>query len=194
MKPFKSIQIVKVPLDQVWLAIRDRLGELVPHLDEIETVTVQERSELPGGDVSLVNLWQAKAKFPAVLSSVIKSDTLMWTDRARWHEKDRQCSWQIELHFARDRTRCTGLTTFEPAIGGRGTRITFAGEFSLNAKGLPGVPAILESTVAAAAESFVTSLIPGNFRKLAAAAETLLSSAATPAPPSEHSQAGSPAD
>lgn len=176
MKTFKSIQIVKIPVDEVWGAIRDRLGELVPYLDEIESVTVMERTVLADGDVSLVNLWQGKAKFPAVLSSVIKSETLMWTDRARWHEKDRKCTWQIELHFARERTRCTGTTTFEPALGGKGARITFEGEFSLNAKGLPGVPAILESTVAAAAESFVTSLIPGNFRKLAMAAETVVSS------------------
>jgi len=182
MKSFKSIQLVKIPVEEAWLAIRDRLGELVPYLDEIESVAVQERTELPEGDVFLVNLWQAKAKFPAVLNSVIKSDTLMWTDRARWIEKTHVCSWQIELHFARDRTRCTGQTTFEPAIGGRGTRITFAGEFNFNAKGLPGVPAILESTVAAAAESFVTSLIPGNFRKLAMAAETLVSSASTLTP------------
>lgn len=173
MKTFKSIQIVKIPVEDAWLAIRDRLGELVPHLDEIESVAVQERTAQPDGDIFLVNLWQAKAKFPAVLSSIIKSDMLAWTDRAMWHEKNHECAWQIELHFAPDRTRCTGLTTFEPALGGRGTRITFAGEFSLNAKGLPGVPSILESTVAAAAESFVTSLIPGNFRKLAMAAETL---------------------
>jgi hypothetical protein len=176
LKSFKSIQIVKIPVEDAWVAIRDRLGELVPYLDEIESVAVQERSVMPENAILLVNLWQAKAKFPAVLSAVIKSDMLMWTDRATWHEKNHECAWQIELHFAPDRTRCTGLTTFEPAIGGRGTRITFAGEFSLNAKGLPGVPSILESTVAAAAESFVTSLIPGNFRKLAMAAETLVNS------------------
>ena len=176
MKSFKSIQIVKAPIGPVWLAMRDRLGELVPNLDEIESVAVQERTELQNGDISLINLWKAKAKFPAVLSSLIKSDMLMWTDRARWIEKDRKCTWQIELHFARERTRCTGATTFETALGGKGARITFEGEFSLNAKGLPGVPSILESTVAAAAESFVTSLIPGNFRKLAMAAETVVSS------------------
>jgi hypothetical protein len=174
MRPFTSVQIVKVPVDQVWLAIRDRLDELVPYLDEIDSVAVQERSELQNGDVALVNLWRAKAKFPAVLSSVIKTDMLTWTDRAVWHEKDRKCSWRIELHFAPDRTRCAGVTAFEPALGGKGTRITFAGEFTLNAKGLPGVPVLLESTVAAAAESFVASLIPGNFRKLAMAAESLV--------------------
>jgi hypothetical protein len=178
MKSFKSIQIVKVPVEEIWLAIRDRLGELVPHLDEIQSVAVQERLTLPNGDVSLTNLWHAKAKFPAILSSVIKSDMLMWTDRARWQASDHVCVWTIELHFAPDRTRCTGATTFEPALGGRGTRITFAGEFGLNAKGLPGVPSLLEGAVAAAAEIFVTSLIPSNFRKLAMAAETLVAASA----------------
>jgi hypothetical protein len=45
----------------------------------------------------------------------------------------------------------------------------------MNARGLPGVPALLESTVALAAESFVTSLIPTNFRKLVVVAEGLIS-------------------
>ncbi len=176
MKPFKSIQIVKVPVDSMWIAIRDRLDELVPQLDDIQSVTVEHRAELPDGTISLINIWQAKANLPAVLSSIIKPDALAWTDRASWDSAKHECTWQIDLHFACERTHCHGLTTFEPAIGGRGTRVTFAGEFAMNARGLPGVPALLESTVALAAESFVTSLIPTNFRKLAIAAESLVNS------------------
>ena len=176
MKPFKAIQIVKVPVDSMWIAVRDRLDELVPQLDEIQSVTVEHRSELADGTISLINVWQAKANLPAVLSSIIKPDALAWTDRAIWDSAKHECTWQIELHFARERTHCHGMTTFEPAIGGRGTRVTFAGEFAINSHGLPGVPVLLESTVALAAESFVTSLIPANFRKLVTAAEALVNS------------------
>lgn len=175
MKSFKSIQIVKVPLDSMWIAIRDRLDEMVPQLDNIQSVTVDHREEHPDGTISLINLWQAKAKLPAVLASFIKPEALAWTDRARWDTAKHQCNWQVELHFARDRAHCHGITTFEPAIGGRGTRVTFSGDFAMNARGLPGVPALLESTVALAAESFVTSLIPTNFRKLVVVAEGLIS-------------------
>lgn len=173
MKSFKWIQIVKVPIEPIWTAVRDRLDELVPQLDNIQSVTVEHRAELPDGTISLINIWQARAVLPAVLGSIIKSDALAWTDRARWDSAKHECTWQVELHFSRERTHCHGLTTFEPAIGGRGTRVTFSGEFAMNARGLPGVPALLESTVALAAESFVTSLIPANFRKLVIAAEGL---------------------
>jgi hypothetical protein len=174
MKPFKTTEIVKAPLDQVWGAIRDRLDELVPYLDDIASVTVEHRNELPDGVVNLINIWRAKAAIPSILKAVIKPEYLAWTDRAKWLPDKRECRWEIELHFDRERTRCHGTTSFEPAIGGRGTRITFAGEFSMNAKGMSGVPSMLESTVASAVESFVTSLIPRNFRKMTQAAASVL--------------------
>lgn len=173
MKSFKSLQIVKVPPESIWVVIRDRLDQLVPQLPDIQSVTVQQRSESQGGDVSLVNLWQARANLPAVLSSVIKPEALAWTDRATWSAATYICTWQIELHFAKDRSRCHGQTMFEPALGGKGCRITFSGDFEMNAAGIPGVPSLLEGAVAAAAESFVGSLIPTNFRKLAGVAETI---------------------
>jgi hypothetical protein len=166
MKQFRTVEIVKAPPAEMWRAIRDRLDELVPHLDEIRSVTVQHRDEAPDGTVSLVNLWQAKANIPSVLNSVIKPEYLAWTDRARWDPAKLECTWQIEMHFHRERTRCQGSTIFEPALGNRGTRVTFAGEFSMNAKGMKGVPTMLESTLESGVEAFVTSLIPTNFRKL----------------------------
>lgn len=175
MKPFRTLEIVKAPPDQVWTAIRDRLDELVPQLDDIRSVTNEHREELPDGTVKLINLWRAEASIPSVLKNVIKPEYLAWTDRATWNPVKRECTWQIELHFYRERTRCHGSTTFEPAIGGRGTRVTFGGEFSLDARGMTGVPSVLESTVASGVESFVTSLIPRNFRKLIHAAGNLLS-------------------
>jgi len=175
MKPFSTVEIVKAPVEEMWRAIRDRLDELVPHLDDIRSVTVEHREELPDGTVNLVNLWRAKANIPAVLNAVIKPEYLAWTDRASWKQATRECAWQIELHFHRERTRCHGMTKLEPALGGKGTRVTFAGEFSMNAKGMKGVPSMLESTVEKGVEAFVTSLIPGNFRKLVQVASKVAS-------------------
>jgi len=166
MKPFQTVEIVKCPVDDLCRAIRDRLAELVPHLDDIRSVTVEHREELPGGIVKLVNLWRAEAALPAVLNSVFKPDYFAWTDRATWNAPRRECTWQIELHFDRERTRCRGATRFEPALGGKGARVVFAGEFSMNARGMRGVPVLLESSIENAVEAFVTSLIPRNFRKL----------------------------
>lgn len=175
MKAFQTVEVVRIPLAEMWRAIRDRLDELVPHLDDIRSVTVEHREELPDGTLNLVNLWRAQSNIPAVLNSVIKPEYLAWTDRASWNPATNVCTWKIELHFDRERTRCHGTTAFEPALGGRGTRVTFAGEFGLDAKGMRGVPTMLESTVESAVESFVTSLIPRNFRKLVHVAADVVS-------------------
>ncbi|MBV7335254.1 hypothetical protein KFU94_44845 [Chloroflexi bacterium TSY] len=51
MKPFKSVMIVKHPLELVWLTLRDRLQELVPLLDDVKEIAVVERTEESEGDV-----------------------------------------------------------------------------------------------------------------------------------------------
>ena len=175
MKTFKSIVVVKHPPALVWATIRDRLSELVPLLDDIEKITVVERKEEMDGTVRLVNLWKANPKIPAMLASVVKPSMLAWTDRAEWNPRTYQCKWRIEPQFFPDRTRCTGITSYETAMGGRGTRITFEGSLDVAAHSLAGVPSFLESTISKGIESFVTTLIPKNFRKLTDAMGIFLS-------------------
>jgi hypothetical protein len=174
MKPFKTFAMVKHPVDVVYATVRDRLAELVPLLGDVDAVTTESREDGPGGTVRLVNRWKARADVPAALSSVIRPDMLAWLDRAEWREAERACHWRIEPLFAPDRTQCEGVTRYEPAMGGRGTRITFDGGIAVTAKGLPGVPAMLEGVVAGGIESLVTTLVPRNFQKLAGAVEKLL--------------------
>jgi hypothetical protein len=174
MKDFKSIVVVTHPLDLVWKTIRDRLPELVLLLDDIEQVTVVERQEEADGTVKLVNLWKAKPQIPSMLSSAINPAMFAWTDHAQWMPHAHECRWRIEPQFLAERTRCTGTTRYETAMAGRGTKITFGGEFDIAAHGLAGVPSFLDGTISKAIESFVTSLIPRNFRKLAQATGTFL--------------------
>lgn len=174
MSTFKSISVVKFPPAVVCPTIRDRLPDLVPLLDDIEQVTVAERKEEPDGRVCLVNFWKAKLQIPAILASAVTPDAVAWTDRAEWSRAGTECRWRIEPRFYPELTRCTGITHYEPALGGRGTRITFEGEFGLAANTLPNVPGLLGGTVGKGIESFATTLIPQNFRKLAHALETFL--------------------
>lgn len=174
MKDFKSIVVVTHPLDLVWATIRDRLPELVPLLDDVESVTVVERQEEADGTVRLVNLWKAKPRIPSMLSSAINPAMFAYTDHARWVLPARECRWRIEPQFLAAQARCAGVTRYEPALGGRGTKITFAGEFDITAHKFAAVPSFLDGTVAKAIESFVTSLIPRNFRKLTQVAGTFL--------------------
>lgn len=154
--------------------MRDKLPDLVPLLDDIEQVTVVERKEEADGTVNLVNHWKAKPQIPSMLSSIINPAMFAWTDRAQWRPAVHECHWHIEPHFLTESTKCTGVTHYVSAMGGRGTKINFNGEFDISTNGISGVPTFLEGTVGTAIEAFVTSLIPRNFRKLMQGAETYL--------------------
>src|SRR4051794_28303534 len=114
MKPFKSIAIVKHPLDLTWVTIRDRMPELVPMLDDVASITVVERYDEGDGTVRLVNEWQVQVTLPIALRSVIKPEHLGWTDRAVWDAAARECRWSIEPFFLPEAVRCAGTTLYEP--------------------------------------------------------------------------------
>jgi hypothetical protein len=170
----KTITILKHPTELVWVATRDRLPEIVPLLDDIESMTVQSREEKSDGTVNLVNVWKARPKFPAAVTSHIRPEMLAWNDYAQWSPRNFQCNWRMEPHFYTDRIKCYGVTRYEPAMAGRGTRITFVTNIELFVRDLPGVPALLEDTLSKAIEFFVSALVPQNFRKIAQAVGSLL--------------------
>lgn len=158
MKEFKTVAVVKHPRSVVWTIIRDRMADLAPMLTDIDAIVVQSRAEEPTGTVRLVNLWRAKAPIPASLASVITPDMLAWLDRAEWQPDTWECHWQIQPHFFADRIRCNGVTRYEEAMGGRGTRLTFHGHLDVVASNIPGLSMMIES--------FAIGLIPKNFQKL----------------------------
>lgn len=174
MKPFKTVAIVKHHPDIVSSIVRDRLPELVSFLDDIEQITVVERVEAPDGTVRLVNHWKANPPIPPMLASVIDPTMLAWLDRVEWNPSGLECRWRIEPQFLAGRTRCEGLTRYEPALGGKGTKIVFDGQLDVTARGLAGVPALVENMVSNGIEAFVTTLIPKNFRRLAEAISSYL--------------------
>jgi hypothetical protein len=174
MKPFKSLIIVKHPLDTVWTTIRDRMPEMAPMLDDVASITVVERYENGNGVVGLVNEWRIGLKIPAAMSSFVRPEMLGWIDRAEWSAETHECRWAIQPFFLADAVRCSGTTRYEPAIGGRGTRITFAGTLDVDRGRLGSIPASLGIPVSAAIETLVSTLIPKNFRKTTDALEKLL--------------------
>jgi hypothetical protein len=143
-------------------------------LDDIESVTVQSREEKSDGTVNLVNVWKARPKLPAAVTSHIRPEMLAWNDYAQWSPRNFQCNWRMEPHSYTDRIKCYGVTRYEPAMAGRGTRITFVTNIELFVHDLPGVPALLEDTLSKAIEFFVSALVPQNFRKIAQAVGSLL--------------------
>ena len=174
MKTFKSMIVVKHPKKVVWETLRDRLADMVPFLDDVAAIQQVERRESGNGAVRLTNLWKADIEIPDAIRSILHASEVSWLDRAEWFQLRDRCEWQIEPQFFTDHIHCAGTTSFEPAIGGRGTRITFEGKLDITINHIPGVPRFMQGTATKAIESLVTTLIPKNFQKLTAALSNLL--------------------
>ena len=173
MKPFKSIMMSRQSVSQIWTAIRDRTPELAKLLDDVDEVVVLERKQLPDGRVRLVNEWRATHRLLHSLKPVLGSDSIVWLDHADWSDADWQCRWRVEPKFLAGRVRCEGTTSYEPAMGGRGSKITFQGQLELDPRSLGRAASIIPSGAAPIIESIVTVLIPKNFRKIVEAADRL---------------------
>jgi len=161
---FNTVSIVKYPLDRVWIAMRDDLPKLVDLLEEIESISV-ELNEQGSHIHKVVNIWKACPRLPQSIAKRLDSDMFVWTDLAEWNRKKRECLWSIEPHHFRE-IRCLGSTSFDSAMGGRGTRITFTGNIDWHNQELPEATGFQEEAVYKSAEVLLRNLIPRNFRKL----------------------------
>lgn len=162
---FKTITIIKHPIDCVWVSMRDDLPKIVHLLEDIESIDV-ELYEKKSHICKIINIWKASPPLPASLTKLLDSDMFVWTDRAEWNEKKQACSWDIELHHFRDKLQCSGSTIFTEAMGGKGTRIVFSGCIEWNYQSFSGFPIFLDDAVRNVVESFISKLIPKNFRKI----------------------------
>jgi hypothetical protein len=170
----KTISMIRHPLDEVWTAMRDHLPEIAAGVDDVESVRLESRAETADGSTIVTNIWQARPKLPALLAARLKPEMLRWTDRAEWSPSDRTCTWKIDPHYFAGRIACQGSTRYEPAMGGRGTRLTFTSAFCVGQNGKPGV---LEDVILRGAESLLQGLIPRNFQKIVTALAAYLDSA-----------------
>ena len=165
MKTFNDLVVVKQALDPLWEVMRDRLPELAEHLDDIDHIACLKR-ELHGDHcLRLCNQWFSVHKIPSILHAMLGDEPISWLDTNEWDNSEHICRWAIEPSVLRDHIRCSGQTRYTPAMGGRGTRIQFTGEFAI----LPGVlntfSGALEKPFLAFIESMVTTLIPKNLRR-----------------------------
>ncbi len=158
--------MIRHPLETVWTAMRDQLPEIAAGVEDVESVRLESRTETASGATIVVNIWQARPRVPALLAAHLKPEMLRWTDRAEWSPRDRTCAWEIEPHYFAVRLRCAGSTHYEPAMGGRGTRLTFTSAFRLGRDSKPGA---IEDVVLRGVESFLQGLIPKNFQKIVTA-------------------------
>jgi len=89
-------------------------------------------------------------------------------DRFRYlKDKEKMINWEIHSHHYNDQVYCNGTTVFEPAIGGKGCKLTFSGMLEWKGKVLSTGIDMLDNTIARAAETVLSQMIPANLRKIA---------------------------
>lgn len=169
MKTFRSLVVLQRPHAELWAIMRDHLSDCTGGVADIEEICEVERHVGDDGTVHVVNRWRVRQQMPASVRTMLKVGELAWLDRAVWDPASHICSWTIEPEFLGDHIGCSGETTFAPAMGGRGTRVTFSGTLDLRpdlADALGNVGPLVFSVL----ESTATSLIPRNLRAVAEAA------------------------
>jgi hypothetical protein len=168
VKEFRILAMVRHPCTSVAPVVRDEMPALAVHLDDVESVTVEDRIDHADGQVDLVNLWRADVSVPTSVRRWVDRSMLAWTDTATWASDGLSCQWRIEPLFAADAVACHGTTTFEEAMGGRGTRITFAGQFDVVARRLPA-GMLLGQVGRDAIAGFVAEVVPRSLHRVGAA-------------------------
>ena len=174
MKAFKSLIGLRHPPGPVAVAVRDRMSEIAPALENVESIVTTTRVDQPDGRVTLVNAWRVNPTLPAALNGLISPEQMGWLDHAEWSADLAVCHWRIQPHFMSAAIACAGETRFEAAMGGRGTRALFEGKLDIDPVALASLPAMWRGPTSSAVEMLVGSMIPMNFRRAVEAIGALL--------------------
>ncbi len=157
---------MKHPVDVIWRTMRDDLPGIVTVADGVRELKVVSRTPQDDQRLHLVTVWQAEVSLPALAAPYVDPDMFRWTDDAVWDEARHECAWSITTHHHASHIRCAGHTRYEPAMGGRGTRLTMSGDFTWNLNGIIDLPRGLKEGASRGITTFVSGLIPRNFRRV----------------------------
>jgi uncharacterized protein YndB with AHSA1/START domain len=160
---FSIKDAIPFPRERVFSAQRDQMSELAAYLNDIESITVKERED--DGHISkLVNLWIAGGTdIPAAARAFVKPEMLRWTDYATWNQEEWTCDWNLVLGFLQEAVSVSGTTSFAE-VNDR-TTVTIAGDITIKADKIPGVPRFMAGKIGPVVEKFVINLIRPNLKK-----------------------------
>jgi hypothetical protein len=170
VKTFRSLVVLKCPHQELWTTMRDHLVDFAASIADIEEIRQLQRTEDADGVVHITNAWRVRQQMPAIVRSVLQAGELRWIDRNSWDFRTATCAWTIEPDFLAEYITCAGVTSFAPAMAGRGTRVTFEGGLELRPGVLGSSLAGAEKLLSGFVESIVTTVIPRNLRGVAEAA------------------------
>ena len=170
---FESSQVIPFPLEDVNRLVRDNLQELVPYLPNVRRIDAESREEVGKGQIRFVNRWHGKGEVPKVAQKLVQPDKLAWLDTATWDENEKTCRWEITPMFFRENVACRGVN-FYRAEGPGKTRMEITGDLTIQSKGIPGIPRLLEKKIAEQIEKFIVKLLTPNIGSLAEGATRYL--------------------
>lgn len=160
---FSLVDEIPHPRELVFSTHRDKLLELVQYLPNVASVVTESRLE-EGGVVKLVNVWTgASGDIPAPVRPLLKTEHLMWVDRAQWDRDRWRCDWEITLSAVPEAVSARGFSTFLEE--GSETVVQMNGEFLIHPERVRGVPTFVARGAAPALERFVVGLLQPNLRR-----------------------------
>jgi hypothetical protein len=144
----------------VFVTYRDRIDELMDHLPNIRSIRVIERKERPDGVVELVNEWIAGGDIPAVARSFVKESMLKWIDYATWRASSYTVDWRTDVHAFPGAIKSQGMNRY--LLDSGGMKLEIRGQLTCDPSKIPGIPRLLQDTVAPAVERVLVRAVQTN--------------------------------
>ena len=161
---FSIRDVIEFPVEDVFIAHRDHLVDLVDYLPNIEQIEVKSRQEKEG-KIQLVNVWKAAStEVPGILRPFVRPEMMKWTDEATWCQSSYTCEYRIEFGFLNEAIHCSGINLMKP-VDNKSTEVILEGTISIDARKVPGVPKLMARKIGATVETFVVKLITPNLRR-----------------------------
>ena len=161
---FDSETLVSHPASAVLETMVDRMEDIVPFLDTVDSIETLEREELDGGRIRIVRRWQgSESSAPPALAAFVTADMLAWIDTAIWHPEEYAVDWSIATSMSK-LYECGGRNSFGPAPDDpeNATLMRVSGELTVYPDKVPGVPGFLARRLAPQVEKFVVNLLKPN--------------------------------
>lgn len=172
----RRMVMLRVPPDRVWSALRDDLPTVATWMHGIAAVTRIGHAESVDGVVSTVHEWRAAAALPSGIGRYVDGDALTWVERADWHAPSLVSRWTVESRMLAGSLTGSGSTRLEPAMGGRGSRLSFEISASLG----PGALGPLgQGRLKGGLEDAAATLLAKTLQDLGAAVEVFVTNGAT---------------
>ncbi|MEZ4389493.1 MAG: hypothetical protein R3A48_00245 [Polyangiales bacterium] len=150
---------IPFPRPLVFATYRDRLSELVPHLPNVRSISVQSRRE-DGELTHVVNVWRGGGEIPAAARAFLSEAMLNWDDLATWDASAFSCAWRVRTHAFTEAVTCHGTNEF--VADGDDTVVRIRGSLSIDAAKIQGVPRLLGGTVSRSVEEVLVKKIAPN--------------------------------